>query len=58
MPGSNARLLPAPLPLLHPLQRLPALVRTEALQRTSPLPRESLVAARPVARVREKNVPE
>jgi hypothetical protein len=58
MPGLNARLLPALLPLLHPLQRLPAFVRTEALQRTSPLPRESLVAPRPVARVREKNVSE
>jgi hypothetical protein len=58
MSGLNERLLPAPLPLLHPLQRLPAFVRTEALQRASPLARESLVAARPVARVREKNVPE
>jgi hypothetical protein len=58
MSGLNARLLPALLPLLHSLQRLPAFVRTEPLQRASPLPRESLVAARPVARVREKNVPE
>ena len=58
MSGLNARLFPTPLPLLDPLQRAPARVRTEALQGTSPLVRESLIAARPVARVREKNVPE
>jgi hypothetical protein len=58
MSGLNAGLLPAPLPLLDPLECSPARLRTEALQRTSPLLRESLVAARPVAGVLEKNVPE
>jgi hypothetical protein len=57
MSGLNPRLFPAPLPLLHSLQRLPAGARTEALQGTSPLQREVLVAPWPVARVREKNVP-
>jgi hypothetical protein len=56
MSGLNARLFPAPLPLLHPLQCSPALLRTEALQGTSPLMGESLVTARPIARVLEKNV--
>jgi hypothetical protein len=58
MSGLNARLFPAPFPLLNAFQRSPARRATEALQGTSPLVCESLVAARPVAGVREKNVPE
>jgi len=58
MSGLNARLSPAPLSLDDPLQRPLARLATEALQGTSPLARESLIAARPVARVLEKNVPE
>jgi hypothetical protein len=54
----NARLFPAPLPLLNPFQCPPAGLRTKTLQGTSPLWRESLVAPRPVAGVLEKNVPE
>jgi hypothetical protein len=54
----NARLFPAPLPLLNPFQRSPACPATKALQGTPPLWRESLVAPRPVAGVLEKNVPE
>jgi len=54
----NARLFPAPLPLLNPFQRAPAGLRTKTLQGTSPLWRESLVAPRPVAGVLEKNGPE
>jgi len=58
MSGLNARLSPAPLPIDNSLQGATACGRTEALQRTSPLLREVLVAAWPVARVLEKNVPE
>jgi len=58
MSGLNARLFPAPLALLNAFQRPPARRATEALQRTSPLGHEVLVAAWPVAGVREKNVPE
>jgi hypothetical protein len=54
----NARLFPAPLPLLNPFQRAPACRATKTLQGTSPLWRESLVAPRPVAGVLEKNVSE
>jgi hypothetical protein len=57
MSGLNARLFPAPFPLLNAFQSLPACRATEALQGTSPLPGESLVAARPVARMLEKNLP-
>jgi hypothetical protein len=56
MSGLNARLFPAPLP--NPLQRAPARLRTETLQRTAPPLRKSLVAARPVTAMIEKNVPE
>jgi len=56
MPGLQARLFPAPLPLLDALQRLPAGGATETLQGASPLPREALVAPRPVAGGVEKNV--
>jgi len=56
MSGLNARLFPAPFPLLNAFQRSPTLMRTETLQGTSPLLCESLVAARPVARMLEKNV--
>jgi hypothetical protein len=52
----NARLFPAPLPLLNPFQRATAGLRTKTLQRTSQLWRESLVAPRPVAGVLEKKV--
>jgi len=55
--GLNARLSPAPLPLLDALQSSPARGATEALQGTSPLVREALVAPRPVAGMREKIVP-
>jgi hypothetical protein len=58
MSGLNARLFPAPFPIDNPLQGATAFLRTKALQRTSPLLREVLVAAWPVAGVREKNVPE
>jgi hypothetical protein len=58
MSGLNARLFPAPLPLLDPLQRTPARGATKALQGTSPLRGESFVAPRPIAGAREKNVPE
>jgi len=58
MSGLKARLLPASFPLLNAFQRSPARRATEALQRTSPLLCESLVAARSVAGVREKNIPE
>jgi len=58
MSGLNASLFPAPFSLLHALQRSPACQATEALQRTSPLLRKSLVAPRPIARSREKKVPE
>jgi len=58
MSGLNARLFPAPFPLLNAFQRSPARRATKALQGTSPLGREVLVAARPVARWIEKNVPE
>src|ERR1700728_2425015 len=54
MSGLNARLSPAPLPLLNALQRSSARCTTEALQGTSPLVREAFVATRPVARVLEK----
>jgi hypothetical protein len=52
----NARLFPAPLPLLNPFQRAPAGLRTETLQGTSPLTCEALVTAWPVAAMVEKNV--
>jgi hypothetical protein len=52
----NARLFPAPLPILNPFQRAPAGRRTKTLQGISPLWRESLVAPRPVAGVLEKKV--
>jgi len=52
----NSRAFPAPLPLDDALQRAPAGVGAEALQRRSPLTLESLVAARPVAGMVEKNV--
>jgi hypothetical protein len=58
MSGLNARLFPAPFPLLNAFQRSPARHATEALQGTSPLVCEPLVAARPVAGMREKNIPE
>jgi hypothetical protein len=58
MSGLNARLFPAPLSLPNPLQRTPAHLRTETLQRTAPPLRKSLVAARPVTAMIEKNVSE
>jgi hypothetical protein len=57
MSGLNARLSPAPFPIDNSLQGATACVRTEALQRASPLLRKVLVAAWPVARLLEKNVP-
>jgi hypothetical protein len=54
----NARLFPAPLPLLNPFQRAPADLRTKTLQGISPLWRESLVAPRPVTGMLKKNVPD
>jgi hypothetical protein len=56
MSGLNARLFPAPLPLLDPFQRSPACARTETLQGTSPLLREALVAPRPIATTIEKKI--
>ena len=53
--SAGARLLPAPLPLPHALQRTPARLRAEPLQRASPLLHEPFVAARPVAAMLEKN---
>jgi hypothetical protein len=53
--GLNARLLPAPLALVDPLQGLPAGQRTEVLQGTTPLAQESFVATRPVAFMLEKS---
>src|ERR1041385_4294408 len=47
---------PAPFALPDSLHSAPAGARTETLVRRSPLPNESLVAARPVATVVEKNL--
>jgi hypothetical protein len=58
MSGLNARLFPAPLSFPHPLQRPPARRATETLQRTAPPLRKSLVAARPITAMIEKNVPQ
>jgi len=54
----NPRLFPAALPFTDALHCVPASVRAIVLQGTSPLARESLVAARSVACVLEKNVSE
>jgi hypothetical protein len=57
MSGLNARLFPAPFPLVDSLQGAPARVRTKTLQGASALARKSLVAPWPVAGVLEKTVP-